>query len=305
MGNLSSNLDSIRKNRALRRAEAKALRKKASIESKAQLKADKAAKKIRERANSKDVKKARKKADKVAKKATKNARAGAEKLGAKASGEAKSLVDSAKTTASGAKNAAVSADKGFAKRHKGAVELDIRKAKIEDKVRRKQLKQEAKLEANANKRSAKDAKLGRAHERKLAELELQKIEKGKINKDTAKRYVGFASVVLPVVAPLALKGISSAQATRGGQLSANPATALDNRISSIRQSVDKLAANRGDEADIARFSKQTESRLNDLATAVESAESVPTAERRNVHKSISGELDRINRDVLARLGVKA
>ena len=42
-----------------------------------------------------------------------------------------------------------------------------------------------------------------------------------------------------------------------------------------------------------------------MNTALETAESIPTAERRNVHKSISGELDRVNRDVLARLGVKS
>ena len=34
-------------------------------------------------------------------------------------------------------------------------------------------------------------------------------------------------------------------------------------------------------------------------------ETTPTAQRREVHASISGELDRINKDIFARLGVKA
>lgn len=317
MGNLSSNLTSIRDNRAVRRAEKKALRKKATIEAKAQAKADRVAKKIHARADSKNLKNARKQAEKASRAAAKKAQKRADKLSGtiadtastvsdKAASEAKSLASSAKTAASSARHAAVGADEGFAKRHKGAVELDIRKTRIEDKVRRKQLGQEAKLQAKADKRAAKDAKVGRAHERKLAELELKKLNTGKLNKDSAKRYVGFASIVLPVVAPLALKGISTAQGARGtGPISSNPATALENRIHAQRDALGKLTSNRGDEPDIARFAEHTSVRLNDLDTAIEAAESVPTAERRNVHRSISGELDRINRDVLARLGVKA
>ena len=45
--------------------------------------------------------------------------------------------------------------------------------------------------------------------------------------------------------------------------------------------------------------------LADLRIAIESAETVPTAERREIHKSISGEIDRLHRDALAHLGVTA
>lgn len=274
MDTLTSTLTSFRKNRAVRRAEEKALRRKATIEAKAQVKAQKAAEKIRNKADSKNAKKLKKRAEKATKNTTKKA-----------------------------KKAAASLEQGHQERRRGATELKIRENKSEDKARRKQLAKEAKLQAKADKAAAKDAKIGRAHEKKMAELELAKAKQGHLNKESAKRYVGFAQVVMPVLAPLAFKGITSAQGS-AAPLSANPATALENRISALRESLSKLNANRGGEPEIARFSERTEVRLNDMNTALETAETIPTSERRNVHKSISGELDRVNRDVLARLGVK-
>ena len=275
MDTLTSTLKSFRKNRAVRRAEEKALRRKATIEAKAQVKAQKAAEKIRDKADSKNLKKVKKRAEKATKR-----------------------------TAKKAKKTASSLEQGHQERRRGAAELKIRENKSAEKAKLKQLSKEAKLQAKADKAAAKDAKVGRAHEKKMAELELAKIKQGHLNKDSAKRYVGFAQIVLPVLAPLAFKGITSAQGA-GSPMSANPATALESRISALRESLSKLNANRGSEPEIARFSERTEVRLNDMNTALETAETIPTAERRNVHKSIAGELDRVNRDVLARLGVKS
>ena len=71
------------------------------------------------------------------------------------------------------------------------------------------------------------------------------------------------------------------------------------------QTLDQLDVSRGGERDVKNFINSTRSRLQDLRTAVETAENTPTAQRREVHSSISDELDRVNKDIFARLGVTA
>nr|WP_279629909.1 DUF6474 family protein [Dietzia lutea] len=73
----------------------------------------------------------------------------------------------------------------------------------------------------------------------------------------------------------------------------------------LERTLDGLETSRGGEREVKDFVASTRTRLTDLRTAVETAETTPTAQRREIHSSISGELDRVNKDVLARLGVKA
>lgn len=283
MGKLST----YRRNRAQRRAEEKALRKKASIEAKAGAKAQAAAEKMRAKVDRKQLREAAKKA-------------------------AKTTREEARKAAKSAKKAARDLDKQSKAKHKAQVKqskemagLELKHTKAQDKATTRKLAKEAKLEAKRAKALSKDAKAGRAHEQKMAAMDLKKIEAGQINASTAKRYVAFAQVLLPVVAPLALKGITTAQGQGGVPTSANPGSALKNRIDSINETIDKLATNRGDEPEIQTFADRSRSRLQDLTTAVESAEHVPTRERRTIHQSVSDELNRVNKDVLARLGVKS
>lgn len=283
MGKLST----YRRNRKLRRAEEKALRKKATIEAKAGAKAQAAAEKVRAKVDRKQLREA-------AKKAAKSARE-----------EARNASKAAKKTARDLDKQAQAKHKAKVKQSKELAGLELKHTKAQDKATTRKLAKEAKLEAKRAKALAKDAKAGRAHEEKMAAMELKKIEAGQINRSTAKRYVAFAQVLLPVVAPLALKGITSAQGQGALPAAANPGSALLNRIDSINDTIDKLAANRGDEQEIQAFAERSRSRLKDLGTAVESAEHVPTRERRTIHQSVSDELNRVNKDVLARLGVQA
>lgn len=84
-----------------------------------------------------------------------------------------------------------------------------------------------------------------------------------------------------------------------------PGAALGVRIVRLEQTLDQLDVSRGSEREVKDFIASTRTRLRDLRTAVETAETTPTAQRREIHASISGELDRINKDIFARLGVKA
>ena len=283
MGKLST----YRKNRARRRAEEKALRAKAKIEATASAKAQVAADKVRAKVDKKELKKSARDAAKASKQQAKSAAAAAKKAARQAERRAEK------------KNA-------IERKHtRGLAELEMRRIKTHDKAAYKQLAKEAKLESKRRKLLAKDAKAGRAHERNMAEMDLKKIEAGHLNKAAAKRYVAFAQVLLPVLAPLALKGVTTAQGQGGIPASGNPSEALKSRISTIDSTVGKLTANRTEDAETARFAEQVKKRLTDLNTAVESAENVPTRERRVIHQSVSEELNRVNKEVLARLGVKA
>jgi uncharacterized protein DUF6474 len=51
------------------------------------------------------------------------------------------------------------------------------------------------------------------------------------------------------------------------------------------------------------FAEATETRLRQLTAAVRAAERMPTARRKAAHRAVGAELDRIEQDVLRRLGV--
>jgi hypothetical protein len=130
----------------------------------------------------------------------------------------------------------------------------------------------------------------------------------------AKNLVGLAKVVgpavVPVVAPYALKAAAMARdavdrmrARRLGVEVSELATysgrggALHARITGAAKAADDLRA-----ADPA-FAETSEARLTQLAAAVRAAERMPSARRKAAHKAVSQELDRLEEDLLRRLGV--
>ncbi|HJC29132.1 MAG TPA: hypothetical protein H9759_07040 [Candidatus Dietzia intestinipullorum] len=179
-------------------------------------------------------------------------------------------------------------------------------------------KKDAKLRAKDRKMADKIDAAGRKHEYKLAALELDKIKAGKFGKDDVQRWLSVAKVATPVLAPMVYKLVSNAQgpsdkpsgvgafdAQAAGINATGPGAALGSRIVRLEQTLDQLDSTRGSERQVKEFLTSTRSRLTDLRAAVETAENTPTSRRREVHAAISGELDRINQDILARLGVKA
>lgn len=185
------------------------------------------------------------------------------------------------------------------------------------KNERATLKREAKLVAKDRKLADKIDKAGRKHEYQLAQMELQKIEAGKFGQKDIKRWLDVAKVATPVLLPLLYKVVSNAQGPSDkpagvgavdlkahGITATGPGAALGARIVRLEQTLDELQASRGGEQDVADFLASTRTRLTDLKAAVEAAETTPTAQRREVHSAISGELDRVNKDILARLGVR-
>jgi len=132
----------------------------------------------------------------------------------------------------------------------------------------------------------------------------------------AKRLIGISKAVAPLLAPYALAAATVARgrwdayrAARLGvapdQLSAyaGPGGALHARLSRIAESLTRLES--GDRATAAgqAFATRTRPRLTDLSVAVRAAEQMPSSRRRAAYRAISGELDRIEIDLLGQLGV--
>jgi hypothetical protein len=135
----------------------------------------------------------------------------------------------------------------------------------------------------------------------------------------AKRLIGVGRAVAPLLAPYALAAATVVRAqydtyragrlgVEPGQLSkySGPGGALHARISRIAETLDRLGSGdqRAGDADANRaFVADTRPRLEDLSVAVRAAQQMPAARRRTAHRAVGAELDRIEVELLTRLGV--
>lgn len=153
------------------------------------------------------------------------------------------------------------------------------------------------LAANTKKATKKGAKAAREHQPLTA--------------SRAKRLVGVGTAVAPLLAPYALAaagavraGWDARRAARLGvdptQLSAyaGPGGTLHARLGRVAEALTELEAH-----GTHPFAVDTRPRLTDLAVAVRAAEQMPAPRRRTAYRSIATELDRIETDLLAHLGV--
>lgn len=192
--------------------------------------------------------------------------------------------------------------KNSRKRDKSALKLERKRAKAQNK----QIKAD---------RKAADAE--QKNQLKIAEANKAAAEAGKVNAKSVGRYLGVARVVAPVAVPLAYRG---ATALRGlmdqrradklgvrvdelGKFSGSGAK-LGARISGAGRTLDQLVERNPRDAETSQFVSTMRSRLKDLGSAVDAAETMPGERRRSAHNAISSELDAIDADILARLGVK-
>ena len=142
--------------------------------------------------------------------------------------------------------------------------------------------------------------------------------RGPLTPARAKRMIGLAKVVAPLLAPYALVAAGVARqrwdALRAYRLGVTPdelagftgpGGALHARLSGLATALVELrqGPEARDTTAARRFAVQNEPRLADLAAAVRAAEQMPGARRRAAHRAISGELDRIEQELLVHLGV--
>lgn len=185
-------------------------------------------------------------------------------------------------------------------------------------------KNERRRIASANRASAKalraQVKARREGDKaavKVAEAQRQAARDGTL---LSPARVGRALTVARLVAPVAVPLIyRAAIAVRGilderradrlgvplsqiGRFSGHGAQ-LSARIAACEQTLATVEADRASDPETRQFAAAITARLRDLAAAVIAAENMPAAARRKAHAAISTQLDGIERDLLARLGV--
>ena len=194
------------------------------------------------------------------------------------------------------------------------------KAGLEAKLGARNVRKRDKAAAKAEKKVAKTAlkaqREANQNELKIAQTQLATVEAGKFNARKVGRYLGVARVVAPVALPLAYR---AATLLRGwldqrraqklgvavdqlGQFSGFGA-ALSARIAGTERTLAKLSVEKPRDAEVATFVATMRQRLSELAAAVDAAESMSVERRRSAHGAIARELDGIEADVLAYLGV--
>jgi hypothetical protein len=152
---------------------------------------------------------------------------------------------------------------------------------------------------------------------KVAEAELKAAREGKLLSPTRiRRVLTVSRLLAPILTPLIYRGATTARAlidqrradqlgiplAQIGQFSGHGAQ-LSARIAGAEKSLRQVQDRKPKDAETRQFVSAIAERLSDLAAAVTAAENMPAARRRAAHSAISGQLDGIEADLMARLGL--
>ena len=195
------------------------------------------------------------------------------------------------------------------------------KAKLEAKLSAKNEARRFKAEQKAQNRALNaQLKAQRDSDRaalKVAETELKAVREGKLLSPTKiRRALTVTRLLAPVAVPLAYRASIAARGmiderradrlgvplSQLGQFSGRGAH-LSARIAGAEQSLRMLSEKKPKDSETKQFVTAITQRLNDLAAAVTAAENMPSTRRRAAHASIAEQLDGIDADLMARLGV--
>ncbi|MFD4369588.1 DUF6474 family protein [Rhodococcus sp. NPDC058521] len=197
-------------------------------------------------------------------------------------------------------------------KHKAEVE-----AKLSAKNERKRDKAVAKSQKKAEKADKKtQKKIDKAQVASLKAQEKAAAQKG-LSVAKVRKYLGVARLLTPVLLPIVYRAATAVR----GQIDAKRAHKLgvgvdqlgeftghggklSARVVGAESSVKKVLAQKPDDAETQSFASATQDRLNDLNTAVHAAEQMPATRRKSAHAAIAAELDGVEADLLARLGVR-
>ncbi len=199
-------------------------------------------------------------------------------------------------------------------KHKAGLE-----AKLGARNSRKRDKAAVKADKQVAKTNLKTQRAGNKKELKIAESQRAAAEAGKFNAKKVGRYIGVARVLAPVMVPLAYRaatllreqldarraqklGVPVDQLGHLGQYSGTGAK-LSARIAGTERTLDKLSVEHPRDAEVAKFVSTMKKRLTELSTAIDAAETMSTERRRGAHTAAARELDGIEADILAYLGV--
>jgi hypothetical protein len=183
---------------------------------------------------------------------------------------------------------------------------ELRRIKSAERLENKAIKAQLKVARDADRTAVK-----------VAEAQLKAAREGKLLSPTRiRRALTVSRLLAPVVVPvvyraaIAARGaIDERRADRlgvplsqlgqfsgvGGQLSA--------RVAGAENSLRQVAEKKPKDAETKQFVAAMTERLNALSAAVTAAENMPGPRRRDAHAAVAGQLDGIDADLMARLGV--
>ena len=152
---------------------------------------------------------------------------------------------------------------------------------------------------------------------KVAETQLKAAREGKIFSPTRiRRALTVSRLLAPILTPVIYRAAISARAlidqrradqlgiplAQIGQFSGHGAQ-LSARIAGAEKSLRTVQEKKPKDAETKQFVSAITERLTDLSAAVTAAENMPAARRRAAHAAISSQLDGIEADLMARLGL--
>jgi hypothetical protein len=152
---------------------------------------------------------------------------------------------------------------------------------------------------------------------KVAETELKAAREGKLLSPTRiRRVLTVSRLLAPILTPLIYRGAITARAmidrrradelgiplAQIGQFSGHGAQ-LSARISGAEKSLRMVQDKKPKDPETRQFVSAIVERLTDLSAAVTAAENMPAPQRRAAHAAISSQLDGIEADLMARLGL--
>ena len=152
---------------------------------------------------------------------------------------------------------------------------------------------------------------------KVAEAELKAAREGKLLSPTRiRRVLTVSRLLAPILTPVIYRAAMAARAmidqrradqlgvplAQVGQFSGHGAQ-LSARLAGAEKSLRTVQEKKPKDPETKQFVAAITERLTDLAAAVTAAENMPATRRRASHAAISSQLDGIEADLMARLGL--
>lgn len=197
---------------------------------------------------------------------------------------------------------------------KARAKLEAKLAAKNDARRLKADRRAAEKALNAQIKSQRDSDRAAL---KVAEAELKAAKEGKLLSPTRiRRVLTVSRLLAPILTPVMYRAAMAARAAidqrradqlgiplaQIGQFSGHGAQ-LSARIAGSEKSLRIVQERKPKDAETKQFVAAITERLTDLAAAVTAAENMPAARRRAAHAAISSQLDGIEADLMARLGL--
>ena len=187
-----------------------------------------------------------------------------------------------------------------------AAKNDARRLKVDRRAAEKALKAQVKSQRDSDKTALK-----------VAEAELKAAREGKLLSPTRiRRVLTVSRLLAPILTPVIYRSAMAARAvidqrradqlgiplSQIGQFSGQGAQ-LSARMAGSEKSLRMVLEKKPKDAETKQFVAAITERLTDLSAAITAAENMPAARRRAAHGAISSQLDGIEADLMARLGL--